>query len=63
MMERLLELEGFDLDLVGYPCDQHQRPPLHWRCPFDPGCGGTMPEECPLIVQLAQVVRAPRRWQ
>lgn len=56
-------LRGFDLDLVGFDCaaelDFTEAP----RCPFKPGCGKTPGPECPLMRQLATIIRPPPRWQ
>jgi hypothetical protein len=58
-------LDGFDLDLVGFDCQGEIEPDGPQVCPFKPGCGaGTVKGvTCPLMVRLAQVSRAPRRWQ
>lgn len=62
-IEQYHELEGFDLDLVGFDCAAELGWATRWRCPFDPGCGSNHPSECPLMKRLAQVARAPRRRQ
>jgi hypothetical protein len=61
-LARYRELEGFDLDLVGFHC-AGEIEGLRWRCPFQPGCGANMPDDCPLMKRLARISRAARRWQ
>jgi hypothetical protein len=61
-MQKMVELDGFDLDLTGFDCAgeiEHGDPP---DCPFKPGCGLTV-KDCPLRIQLAKVSRAPKLRQ
>jgi len=63
MFDQMYELDGFDLDIVGFDClgeIEHGEP---WACPFQPGCGAPRPADCPLRQRLAQISRAPRRRQ
>jgi hypothetical protein len=70
------ELNGFDLDLVGFDCNhelwgewlsERQSDPNavapRWKCPFNPGCGATKWQDCPMMKRLATLLRAPRRMQ
>jgi hypothetical protein len=60
----LNELQDFDLDLVGFHCAGELEPDeLVWRCPFNPGCGATKHDDCPLMKRLAQISRMPKEAQ
>ena len=67
-LEKMVELDGFDLDLTGWDCaDDFERDangfyPVDPPCPFQPGCG-LMVRDCPMRERLAMVARAPRRMQ
>ena len=64
--EQYCELEGFELDLVGFDCaGELEWGERVWRCPFQPapGCGAVTAKDCPLMKRLALMSRAPRRRQ
>ena len=63
LVERIHELSGFDLDLVGFHCLGEVPFGEPWRCPFRPGCGAPGPSDCPLMRRLAMVSRMPHRRQ
>ena len=55
-------MDGFDLDLVGFDC-RSEIAGEPWKCPFDPGCGATTMEECPLMKRRRLIVDAPEGTQ
>ena len=61
-MQREIELDGFDPDLVGFDCAGWLEPTDPPDCPWQPGCGRTV-HQCPLKARLMQIARAPQRMQ
>lgn len=60
------DLDGFDLDVVGFDCadelrDEWNEAPdkFKWHCPFKPGCGARLARECPLMKRRKLILMAP----
>jgi hypothetical protein len=62
MLQRDQELDGFDVELVGFDCAGEIEPDQPPNCPWKPGCGLTV-KDCPLMKRLAMVCHAPKRVQ
>jgi hypothetical protein len=58
-------LDGFDLELVGFPCDQEIERDQKWECPFKPapGCGHVPGPDCPLMQRLKLIFPPCRTMQ
>jgi hypothetical protein len=62
-MEQERQLDGFELDLAGYLCAWELEYDDPRVCPFDPGCGATTYEQCPLMKRRALILLGPEKRQ
>jgi hypothetical protein len=50
-----IQVDGFEIDLVGYPCKYQVEWDAAQICPFNPGCDAKTYAECPLMKRRAMI--------